>query len=101
MTDSLKNASDLEGEVRYWRNVAIYLADCHAATAYDYEPKSVSKSKRDRIIGLLETCMKAMNKHPNKCGDHPRSEKDVSDRCLSVMTRLHEANERKKHERFR
>ena len=87
--------SDHEAEARYWRNVAIYLADCHAATASDYEAKSASKSRRGRMIAILETCMKAMNKHPNKCGDMPRSEKDVTDRCMKTITRLHEANERR------
>ena len=79
-------------ELHYWRQVAIYLADCHAATAFEYEVKSASKSRRKRMISILETCVAAMNKHPNKCGDMPRSEKDVTDRCMKTITRLHAAN---------
>lgn len=87
--------ADSVAEARYWKNVAIYLADCHAATAYDYERKSASKSSRNRMIGIMETCIAAMNKHPNKCGNHPRSEKDVTERCMNEIGRLHKANEPK------
>lgn len=93
LSASTKGSDLHEAEARYWRNVAIYLADCHAATALDYEKKSASKSNRSRMIGLLDVCVKALNKHPNKCGDMPRSEKDVTDRCLSTITRLTKAND--------
>jgi hypothetical protein len=85
--------ADYAAEAHYWRNVAIYLADCHAATAYDYEAKSASKSRRSRMISILNTCVAALNKHPTKCGDHPRSEQDVMDRCNKTITRLHAVNE--------
>ena len=95
MSSTLDTAESV-AEARYWRNVAIYLADCHAATAYDYSAKSASKSRRNRMISIMETCIKAMNKHPSKCGEHPRSEKDVTDRCMKTISVLHAANERRK-----
>jgi hypothetical protein len=54
--------------------------------------KSVSKSRRNRIIGILDTCIKAVNKHQNRCGDHARSEQDITDRCVKTIARLTEVN---------
>lgn len=82
---------DYKREVEYWRNAAIYLADCHAATAYEYERKSVSKSKRNRMISIMTTCIAVMGKQPSKAGDHPRDPQDIIDRCDSVRSRLMEA----------
>lgn len=91
-TNSERTEADYVAEARYWRDVATYLADCHAATAYDYEAKPISKSRRDRIIAILTTCVAALNKHPSNCGNMPRSEQEVADRCMKTITRLHAVN---------
>jgi hypothetical protein len=42
-------------EVERWKSIAIYLLDCHAATAgYDGTIKSVSKSRKERFASILE-----------------------------------------------
>lgn len=58
MTD--RDDFDLKMEIDYWRSVAVYLADCHAATAYEYEPKSTSKARRNRMISIMTTCIDAL-----------------------------------------
>ena len=42
-------------EAERWKGVALYLLDCHAATAgYDGQLKSVSKSRKKRFASILE-----------------------------------------------
>lgn len=54
----------------YWKSVALYLAECHAATAgYDASLKSVSKSRKQRLAGI---CRKAMNMIQGKEMPPPR-----------------------------
>lgn len=46
-------------DAEYWKTVALYLADCHAATAtYDGALKSTSKSRRERFSAI---CAKALS----------------------------------------
>lgn len=45
-----------EQDAAYWKGVALYLADCHAATAYSL-PKSTSKSARSRFKSICETAL--------------------------------------------
>jgi len=44
-------------ELKRWKSIALYLADCHAANA-ECPPKSLSKHNRKRYKGILE---KAVN----------------------------------------
>ena len=42
-------------EAERWKNIAVYLLDCHAATAgYDGQLKSVAKSRKERFASILE-----------------------------------------------
>ena len=53
-----RRISDLERQVEYWRSLAAYLAECHAATAeYDGSLKTVSASRRKR---MKDICLKAV-----------------------------------------
>ena len=45
-------------DAEFWKSVALYLADCHAATAtHDGALKSTSKSRRERFASI---CAKAL-----------------------------------------
>ena len=46
-------------ELRYWRALAGYLADCHAATA-EALPKSASKSSRKRMQNICRIARDAI-----------------------------------------
>ena len=43
-----------------WEQVALWAADCEAATAYHYERKSASKSERKRHIQICESLIDAL-----------------------------------------
>lgn len=49
----------LLGEVRRFRQVAAYLAECHAATV-ETLPKSASQSSRARHMGICRTAAEAL-----------------------------------------
>jgi hypothetical protein len=52
---------DLRRELEYWRNVACYLAECHAATAeYDGSLKKTSGTQRSRYASICEKAADAM-----------------------------------------
>lgn len=84
---ALNDADKVERERDYWRSAAIYLADCHAATAYEYERPSASQSSKRRMISILQTCVSAMENKFAKA-NHGRSEPDVMDRCENTIERL-------------
>ncbi len=45
-------------DAEYWKAVALYLADCHAATAeYDGTLKSTSKARRERFVSICQAAM--------------------------------------------
>jgi hypothetical protein len=74
-----------------WKDIAIYLADCHAATAYDLLAKRhTSKTERARQLMLVNTCLECL-----KTGElnHRKS------RLEDVISRLERTqNEFKKEE---
>lgn len=80
--------SDLRRERDYWRTVACYLADCHAATAeYDGSMKSLSKSRRDRYAAICEKANEALRGHLS--GIHSgRSLEEATKRCADAAARL-------------
>lgn len=58
MTDQ-ETIQKLQREVRHWKQIAGYLADCHAATAEDDgRMKSISKSRAGRFRSI---CQRAEN----------------------------------------
>jgi hypothetical protein len=66
--DLVKEAADMLNDLRkeneYWHSVAIYLADCHAATAeYDGGLKGVSKSRKKRLASICHTAAQAISGH--------------------------------------
>jgi len=48
-----RERSDLRQDLKRWKAVALYLAECHAANA-ECPPKSLSKYNRSRYKGILE-----------------------------------------------
>jgi hypothetical protein len=80
----------IEEERNYWRNVACYLASCHAATAeHDGLMSTTSKSRRKRFAAICKTCSKALQ--PEKGGFWPHNSTDtkvVIERCEDAITSL-------------
>jgi hypothetical protein len=47
----------MDNEVKFWRAMALYLADCHAANAESIgDLKSTSKYNRKRLQEICKTC---------------------------------------------
>lgn len=81
------NTLDPSSEAEYWKAVAIYLAECHAATAgYDGSLTSTSKSRKLRFADICEIAAKALDGHFDKkrIGDS----KDVANRCRSAASEI-------------
>lgn len=80
----------LEQERDYWRNIACYLASCHAATAeYDGVMSSTSKSRRKRLATICKKASKALQ--PEKGGFWPHNSTDlrvVIERCEDAIVTL-------------
>lgn len=53
-------------EAEYWRRVAFYLADCHAANGYDATLKSCSKARRNRFASIMKNTLRYL-----KFGEQP------------------------------
>jgi hypothetical protein len=51
---------DRRPDVDFWKNLAAYLGSIHAANAFEYEAKSVSKSRRGRQISILTSVHEAL-----------------------------------------
>ena len=78
---------DLTRELDYWRGLAIYLADCHAATAErEGTLSSCSASRRDRFVNLLASCRDGLN--GNGTTRTYRSIPEVVDRCFRAEVAL-------------
>ena len=77
---------DIEQEVKNWKSIALWLADCHAATAtYDGMLKSCSAARRKWFKSICKTaadCLSAeapVNIHPYY--PHTAHLDDVLRRC--------------------
>ena len=69
-----------------WKNIALYLADCHAATAeYDGLLKSCSNSRRDRFASICDKTLALLD-----CRDVPydMEGRRVKDRLAGALMRL-------------
>ena len=76
---------DLEREVSYWKRVAIYLADCHAATAEGVmDRKASSMSERRRQASICQTAADALD---GKFDRRDRPVLNVRTRCLKAINR--------------
>lgn len=81
MKSHLTEASvyELQDQVRYWRDVACYLADCHAATAeIEGNMARTSKSSRRRFAAICRTAADALHGNFIKKAGPPE---DVAERC--------------------
>lgn len=56
---------DRRPEIYFWKHAAAYFGSVHAANASEYTSKSVSKSRRNRQISILQTVAKALLLHEN------------------------------------
>jgi hypothetical protein len=90
-------------ELDNWKRIALYLADCHAATAEDMaERKSGSKSDRDRFASICENAISLL-KDPTMIRHLPRVliveqidevSKRVIDRCHDGAKRIRERDKK-------
>jgi hypothetical protein len=78
---------DLRRQVAHWRNIAIWLADCHGATAaYEGHLSRTSQSSRDRFAGICREAATMLRE-----GVFMRRESDIHDviqRCTSAADGL-------------
>lgn len=86
---------DLKQHIENWKAIAVYLADCHAATAgYDGELKSTSNSRRERFAAICNTAEMSL-----RCGclvGVPKSDIDrVIMRCKKNAERMKEISTHK------
>ena len=70
-----------------WEQIAYWLADCEAATAYHYERKSASKSERRRHISIMEDLLK-MLKAGDLIGHQVRKPEDIQKRLEETIVTL-------------
>ena len=54
--------SELKQEVAYWKHVAAYLAECHAANLHEAEHKSCSKYRRKRFQSIMNKAASFLTK---------------------------------------
>lgn len=43
-------------EAKYWKTVAVYLAQCHSANASIVDLRSTSKYQRNRLVSIMRKC---------------------------------------------
>lgn len=71
-----------------WKDIALYLASCHAATAeYDGHLKGTSKSRRNRYRDICTTALRAISSG-TLVDARPQSEQDVVRRLQDAITAL-------------
>lgn len=82
--------TELQRERDYWRDVAAYLASCHAATAeYDGGLRNVSKSRRLRFASICNKAAEAMTAHGWQAEYYHRTTtSEARQRCLDAAERL-------------
>jgi hypothetical protein len=70
-------------EIDYWKYVAAYMAECHAATAeYDGNLRSMSKSRRNRLATICKKAVRFMRREAVPTwADRQRPIEDTIERC--------------------
>jgi len=43
-------------EAKYWKTVAVYLAQCHAANSHIVDLKRTAKYERSRLVSIMRKC---------------------------------------------
>jgi len=85
---------DRKSEAKRWKDIATYLFDCHAATAWSEGMKSTtSKSSRRRFISILETSIefflgRRSPRHPLVYAETRTPEQMVIDRAGDAIRDL-------------
>ena len=76
---------DLKIELDNWKNLAVYLADIHAANAVEVlSKKSSSQSAKRRHVSIVETCLLGI-KHGALIGKHASKEEAVIERLEKAL----------------
>jgi len=79
--DLERQLEDANEEADYWKRVAMYLADCHAATAYHFSFGSrSSKSELRRQASIMQSCVLFLNKQSDP-GSKARHVEDIIECC--------------------
>lgn len=69
-----------------WKQIALYLADCHAATAeYDGQLASVSRSRKNRLVSICHTAAEQIR---GRDYNRARTEDDVLRRLDEIVEKL-------------
>ncbi len=77
-----------EPDRRDWKRIALWLAECHAATAeYDGSLKSTSASRRNRLVSI---CQRSLNFIDGLDAPSDYPERRVRDRLASVVLKSKE-----------
>lgn len=85
LEDTLEDERKREAELKFWREMALYMMDCHAATAqYDGILKSTSKSRRKRFRSICENAARWLE-HGYMTNAYPVGSKE------SILSRLKDA----------
>jgi hypothetical protein len=71
-----------------WKGIALYLADCHAATAGSL-PKATSKSARARFVNICDKALQMLEgkEMPPRSGVRYDTVESVSERLRGVIER--------------
>ncbi len=76
--------TDRREDILFWKNLALYLADCHAATFFhEGSLKSCSKSSRARFKLI---CERALNAIEGGAQSKIGSESSVAERLRKVVS---------------
>jgi hypothetical protein len=73
--------------VMEWKNIAVWLADVTAATAYNYTTKSASKAEKRRQISICSD-LALMLETDSFMMRGPRNKEDVVNRLRSTVEEL-------------
>ncbi len=86
---------EADSDAEEWQHIAMYLADCHAATAfYDGRLKSISKSRRQRFVSICELAAKMlthgvyMGKSSYRGGFGSQAMVAIVERCEAAVKEL-------------
>ena len=79
-----------QDEIRFWRELCIFLADCTAVTAYqEGAKKSCSKTKRDRYESICRDAANALDAaHFDRHRNHARTKYEVAERLRETADEL-------------
>ena len=81
----------LKSDALYWKRVASYLADCHAATADRHgRRKSCSKSGRQRLVDICGIAADMLEGKPTQKSLHREDAQEAANRCRRLVAEMGE-----------